>query len=461
MKKELSVFDIGILGDLDATGIAEKIRQKEFTAQEVLDCVKKRVEISNPDLKAAVSSNYELNKIKTEGVFAGVPMFIKDLINVKGFPNRMGSAAIPDNIQKKDDKVIAQILATGCHVVGKSATSEYGFLPSCETYVNGATQNPHKFGYSTGGSSGGAGALVAAGVVPIAHTMDGGGSTRIPASCCGLIGLKPSRGRDIESPTKKLPLDIVNHGIVSRTVRDTANYYHATERFYKAPKLPEIGLVQNPSKKRLKIAVFTQAPTGIECHDDVKEVVLNAGKICKNLGHEVEYISNPFSDPVVLDFLTYYSMLAWGTNNLGKIINNKGFKKKKGELFTRELSAYFSKLAFLYPGAIKRLKKQVPKEYKKLTNKYDILLSPTLAAPVPEIGYFGTEVTLFSMVMRLNNYVSYTTIQNATGSPAITLPMGRCKNGLPIGPQFATKIGGEKMLLELAFELEESGVFVM
>ncbi len=459
MKKEFSVFDVGILEDWDATEIAAKIKSKEISAKEVNDCVRERTEKANPALKAIVATGFETNPPQTEGVFAGVPIFIKDLIDVKDFPNRMGSSAIPPKIKKKDDKVVPQIVSTGCHVIGKSATSEFGLLPSCETYVNGDTQNPHRFGYSTGGSSGGAGSLVAAGVTPIAHTMDGGGSTRIPASCCGLIGLKPSRGRHCESPTKQLPIDIVTHGIVSRSVRDTANYYHAIEQYAKNKNLPEIGRVTSPSKRRLKIGMFYQSPTGIESHSDVKAVVLETGKICENLGHEIEYLDNPYTDMLVLDFLTYYSMLARGINSFGKVTYDMGFKKKKAELFTRELGAYFSKLMFLAPGAMKRLKKNLVQEYEGLMEKFDVLLSPTLASPVPEIGFFGTDVPIISAVMRLSNYVAYTIVQNAVGAPAISLPMGYCSNGLPVGPQFAAKIGDEKTLLELAFELEEAGVF--
>ncbi|MGB1247710.1 MAG: amidase [Chitinophagales bacterium] len=461
MKQDIDVFDIGIIGKMDATEIAERIKNKDFTAEEVLLSVKERAEKSAKELNAIVASNYINHKASTEGIFAGVPIFIKDQVNVEGFSTRMGSSAIPKNIQKKSDKVVRQIQTTGCTIVGKSATSEFGLLPSCETLVNGDTQNPHKIGYSTGGSSGGSGALVAAGVVPVAHTMDGGGSTRIPASNCGLIGLKPSRARHIQSPTEKLPIDIVTNGIVSRSVRDTANYYHAIEQYADNPSLPKIGLVTSPNKKRLKIGVFTQSPVGIEAHVDVKNIVHSTAKTCEGLGHHVEYFKNPYSDDVLLDFLTYYSMLARGNNTFGKFTYGSKFKAKNTERFTRELASYFSKFMFLAPGAIKRLKNQLATEYDNLTAKYDVILSPTLASPVPKIGYFGTDTPIISAIMRLNTYVSYTIVQNTTGAPAISLPMGRCSNGLPIGPQFATKIGDEKTLLELAFELEEANAFTL
>ena len=460
MKKEVSVLDHGILKDLDATGIAEKIKAKEFTAQEVLDCVKERAEIAEPKINAIVSSDFKLKDYKTEGVFAGVPMFVKDLIDVKGFPNRLGSAGLPDKVRKKDDPFIPQLLNSGCYIIGKSATSEFGLLPSCETIVNGVTQNPHKIGYSTGGSSGGAAALVASGVVPIAHTMDGGGSTRIPACCCGLIGLKPSRGRQLGSITKPLPIDIVTHGIVSRTVRDTANYFHAMEQHFKHPKYPEIGLVKGPSKKRLKIAVFGQSPAGVDSNHEVVEVTNNAGKLCEELGHEVHYISNPYTADFILDFLSYYSKLAWISKNTG-FLTRGGFKRSKLENFTKEFANYAKRLWALAPGAIRRIKKKFVPHYEQVVSQYDVLISPTLAEPVKEIGYYGLDVSIEAMVLRLNSSTYYTIVQNATGAPAISLPLGKCKNGLPIGPQFATKIGHEKKLLELAFEIEAANALLV
>lgn len=324
MDKQVFVFDDDILGNLDATAIAEKIKSKEFTAQEVLECVRARAKKADPQLNSIVSSNYEPKEIPKEGIFAGVPMFIKDLVNAEGFPTRLGSNGIPDNIWKKDDKIISQYRMLGCPIIGKSATSEFGLLPSCETLLNGFTRNPHHLDYSTGGSSGGAGALVASGIVPVAHTMDGGGSTRIPASCCGLVGLKPSRGRDVESPTKGLPIDIVNHGIVSRTMRDTANYHHAVEQFNppQNKKMPRTGLVTAPPKRRLRIGMFTQSPLGIESHEDVCKVILKTGKLCEDLGHQVTHIPNPYEDKVLLDFIAYYSMLTRGIMLGGKFTYN-------------------------------------------------------------------------------------------------------------------------------------------
>jgi len=458
---KISTSDTGILKGMDATAIAENIRQKKISVQEAAECVRMRAEMAQP-LNAIVAADYQknLSNYKDDGFFSGVPTYIKDLVKVKGFPTRWGCEGMPDVPSKKNDVVADHFLSAGFVALGKSATSEFGLLPSSETKLHGDTLNPVNTEYSTGGSSGGAGALVAAGVVPLAHAMDGGGSIRIPASCCGVIGLKPSRYRMLGSMSKDLPIDIVTDGVLSTTVRDTANFFAAMEQYYKPKKLPEIGKVTGPSNKRLKIALFTQSPAGIEAHDDVRRAVLAAGKKCESLGHAVEYIPNPYDDRILFDFLVYYSFNAWLIMKFGKFAMKWEFNNKKTELFTQGLSSYFPKFILMVPGSFSRLRNIVVNEYNALVKKYDVLLSPTLLSPTPKLDRFGHKAGFISLVMRLNNYVNFTIVQNTTGAPAITLPMGKCKNGLPIGVMFAAGLGEERKLLELAFELEAAGSFL-
>jgi amidase len=459
--KRIHVKGDDLLGSLDATAIAAHISKGDFTAQEAADCVRQRIEEVNPILNALAASDFDRPVPKPNGgVFAGVPTFLKDLVHAKGMPNRQGCAGVPDVPSKKDEKVVRQIASTGCVILGKSTTSEFGLLPSTETLLHGITRNPVHTDYSTGGSSGGAASLVAAGIVPFAHAMDGGGSIRIPASCCGLVGLKPSRGRHVGSPSLGLPVDLVTNGILSRTVRDTANYFHGIEQYRPHPKLAPIGHVTGPNKRRLRIAMFTQNPAGIEAHTDVGRAVLEAGKRCEALGHTVEYIANPFSDRILFDFLVYYSFLARLLVSFGRVSVHPRFKKSQVEPFTVGLAKFFSRSALHAPGSFRRLRKDVTREYDAMFSKYDVLLGPTLLEPVPKLGYFAGDQQFVSLVMRLNNYVNFTIMQNTTGAPAISLPMGQCANGLPIGPQFAARIGDDRTLLELAFELEEAGAFV-
>lgn len=457
----IDVSDEGILAGMDATAIAEHIRKGDLTAAEAVACVADRVAQTEPKLNAITASNFDVDaaEIPTTGVFAGVPTFIKDLVKAKGFPTLQGSRGVPNIVDKKNEKVMDQIASTGIVTVGKSTTSEFGLLPSTNTLLHGETKNPINLEYCTGGSSGGAAALVAAGVVPIAHAMDGGGSIRIPASCCGLVGLKPSRGRHVGSPTLGLPIDIVTNGIVSRTVRDTANYFHGIEQYRKHRKLPEIGHVTGPSMRRLKIGVFVENPAHIQAHAEVAKVVTDAGLKCQELGHEVHFIPNPYSDRILIDFLVYYSFLARMLYTFGRVAVHPRFKIKEAEPFTIGLAKFSGRTMLHAPGSFRRLRNDVIKEQEKLYETYDVLLSPTVLEPVPKLGYFGGDQSFTSLVMRLNNYVNFTILQNTAGFPAISLPLGKCSNGLPIGPQFAANLGNEKTLLELAFELEEVGAF--
>ena len=459
---EISTSDIGLIGDLDATAIAQGIKKNEFTAAEVSACCIERARFANPKLNAIVSERFDEHTVQSDEhaneVFGGVPMFFKDEVHVKGFSTRHGSGSLPDDPEKRNEKLVDQVLSTGCVALGKSACSEFGLLPTVETDVNGATRNPHDLNFSTGGSSGGSAALVAAGVVPIAHAMDGGGSIRIPAACCGLIGLKPTSGRHDGSPTKNMPIDIVTHGIVCRSVRDSANYFAAIEKFHPNKKLPEIGLITSPSKSRLKIALITESPAGIECLPEVLAASVSAGKACEKLGHHVERITSPFQEEVKPHFIIYYAFLANMIKNFGKVVYNRKFQGDQLENFTRELGSAFPKLILQAPTSFKQLKYELTKEYDALFEQYDVLMCPTLSTPVPRIGYFDPGIGFFSMIQKLDHYINSTVVQNVTGTPAMSLPMAKCSNGLPIGIQFAGNKGKEAMLLELAFEIEQAGL---
>jgi amidase len=466
MRKQVAIhgFNIGILEKMDATEVADAIRRGDFTAKEAAECAAERAIFTQVQLNAVANQFYDRAIQKAgnsnTGFFAGVPTFIKDLNDVQGLPTLKGCAGIKAIPAKKDDAITQQFRHAGFQLMGKSTTSEYGFLPCGENLQSGITRNPWNPNHSTGGSSAGAAALVAAGVVPIAHASDGGGSIRIPAACCGLIGLKPSRGRNSFSPTGKVvPINIVEDGVVSRTVRDTANYYAALEQYFSNKRLPEIGHVSKPDKRRLRIGLFIHSPNGIESQADVKEAVLKAGQICESLGHQVELIPNPIPSQAITDFLLYWSFLSFASMVQEYATMGLKYDYSKASRFTRHLSAAFPVLSFRAPSAFKRLK-QFEQEYDALFNRFDILLSPTLSHPAPPIGHFGPHVDSIEIVTKLNSYVNFTPIQNITGTPAISLPMGLTEDHLPVGVQFAARMGDDRTLLELSFELEEAGALL-
>lgn len=466
MKPTVHAFQADALGQLDATALAEQIRSGQLSVSDAVNASIERAKLVNPDLNAIASSGFDLalkqlpDFSPTElACFAGVPTFIKDLSNLKGLPTRHGSLSTSDKPQPKTEPHVEQILSTGCIPIGKSTTSEFGLLPTIETRLQGATRNPIHTDYSTGGSSGGSAALVAAGVVPIAHASDGGGSIRIPAACCGLIGLKPSRGRHVGSPTAILPVDIVCQGVLSRSVRDTAHYFATIEQHSPHKSLEPIGLIQTPLHKKLKIAWFTDTPSGVPSHPDVVAATEQAKAACAALGHELVLIPTPFSQAIKIDFLAYWSLLTHLVCNLGKVTYGMGFSRSKLELFTAEMAKAYRKVRWRTSAFIKRLK-NYSNYYEGLFEEYDVLMSPVLSQPVPKIGYLDPQQNFFSSIEKLSQYVNFTTVQNLTGAPAIALPMGACSNGLPIGIQFAGKMGAEPLLLQLALQLEQAGTFI-
>lgn len=463
MSNTIHAYQDDLLGTLDATALAQQLKNKDFTAQELAACAIARAEAINPQLNAIAYADFERAieraALVEEGIWAGIPTFIKDLIHVEGMPTRHGSVAVGDKLHKKNEKITQQLLSLGLLPLGKSATSEFGLMPTSETLLQGITQNPMGLGYSTGGSSGGAGALVAAGVVPVGHAADGGGSIRIPASCCGLVGFKPSRGRDVDSPTKPLPIDIVVQGVLTRSVRDAIAYQTGLEHYHTAPDLPPIGAIDQPLKKRLKIGWFTQTPTKMESHPDVQAAVKKAGLFCESLGHTVEEIPCPFTQETKIDFLGYWSMLSYLIVRFGKLSYGLDFKARHVEPFTRQMAKTFPKVLFSSRTIVRRLK-QFAAEYDALHQDYDVLLSPVLAHPTPPIGYFDPTINFFSSIEKLSQYVNFTIFQNVAGAPAIALPMAESAEGLPVGVQFAGKVGADRLVLELALELEQKGGFI-
>ncbi|MFH2066479.1 MAG: amidase [Pseudomonadota bacterium] len=457
---QLHAYSDDFLGTMDGVETAGKIASGKISAAEVVTAAIDRAKKVNPTLNAIVTEMYHqaLEKSKTPqpGIFSGVPSFIKDTDNVAGAPTRYSSRAVPLKIKKKSCKFVRQFHSLGLICLGKSNLPEFGLTATTESVATGAACNPWNLDYSTGGSSGGSAALVAAGVVPLAHGNDGGGSIRIPAACCGLVGLKPTRGRLIKvDGSELLPVGILHQGIVSRTVRDTAAFYEGAEKYYRNPKLPEIGRVLHPGKKRLRIGLFTETPFGTQSHAETTEMVLDAGKLCERLGHDVTEIRCPFHETVIADFWWYWGMMAFMIRFVGFYIVGSGFERSKMEEWGVGLGRLFQKKLCKAPSIIMRLK-GFEKIYNDIFRDYDILLSPTLSHPAPKLGYLGPDVPFDTALERVGNYCAFTPFQNISGAPAISLPMGFSKNRVPMGVQFAATTGMERLLIELAYEIEEA-----
>ncbi|HRE45364.1 MAG TPA: amidase [Terricaulis sp.] len=449
------------LGNADGVGVAARIRAGEITASEALEAAIARSERVDGQLNFITSTAYDEARTKAaapqSGPFAGVPTLIKDLLEWEGQPIAYGSRAFAQNVASRQAPYMAALLASGLNPYGKSTTPEFGFTATTEPVFGGVTRNPWNPNHSSGGSSGGAAVAVAARVIPVAHASDGGGSIRIPASCNGLVGLKPSRGRNIGSRPNGDASDIGVNGCVSISVRDTAAWQAATEQTGEGRAYVPIGLVTGPNRRRLRIKLEINTALGAAPDPEVARAVNEAAELCRRLGHTVVDARAPingreFSD----DFI-----LLWAAGAAGVV---RDVRQAAGpdapldqllEPLTLELAAHAQARGQEAIGAaIQRLNAVIP-QYAAIFDDADVYLTPVLGKPPVPLGVINPERG-FATFETLETYASYTPLQNVAGAPGISLPLGWSSGGLPIGVQFSAKAGDERTLLELAYELEQA-----
>lgn len=459
----MHAFSDDALGNMDATDIVEAIRSKKVSVEEVTEAAIQRTEKVNPEINAIVIKTYDSARKKSnanpKGLFFGIPAFIKDTDHIKGLPTQMGTMAYKAKAAKKNSRFAEQLFSTGLNILGKSTLTEFGLICSAENAKWGITRNPWNTDYSSGGSSSGSAALVASGAVPIASANDGAGSIRIPASFCGLVGLKPTRNRlhNIES-SSLLPLNLVCQGVLTRSVRDTAAFFSEAEKFFRNPKLPSLGMVKEPGKKRLKIAFFENVSKDTLGHQDADTVrtLEESATLLSSLGHKVERLAFPFKvDEISYHFLNYYGMLAYTMSHWGRLVMNAKVDKNELEPFTMGLSDTFKKNIWKTSESL-RVLRQKGIDSEKYFEQYDLLMTPVLAHKLPKIGHFSTDLTYDEIRDRAVGFAPFTGLQNVSGAPAISLPLGKCSDDMPLGIQFVAPAGQEQRLLELAYELEKA-----
>ncbi|CAG5079188.1 amidase [Parvicella tangerina] len=460
---KVHAFKNDVLGEFDAVALAELIKAGEVSSKEVVLATIERARQVDPLLNAIVTDRFEesLTETKTNiGFFEGLPTFIKDMTHVEGLPSYYGSEAFSNpKPAKKSDPIIEQMKAIGFAPLGCSSMSEFGFTCSTEFNHQKDTRNPWNINHTPGGSSGGSAALVASGVVPLAHAADGGGSIRIPAAACGLVGLKPSRGRLLKSDLfKNQPIDIAIDGVLTRSVRDTAYFYAEAEKHFKNPKLPKIGLVNEPTSKVLNIGYTTNSINGMKADECSSSELLKTVQLLESLGHIVRPVALTIPDQFVEDFANVWAMNAFFIHRFGKVLLDPSFKSNEVTQLTKGLSKSYLKNCYKTPGIAVRMKKtyhQYSRMFEELN--IDLFLTPTIASSAPEIGYFGMNLNFEELFDRIINWTCFTPYANASGGPSISLPLGFDQdNGLPIGMLFWANHGQEKLLLELALQLEEA-----
>ena len=458
--RRVHAFGDDALGDLDAVGLTEALQAGRVGRSDVIEAAIARVEAVNPALNGLAHQGFEQARASAQdgpagGFFSGVPTFLKDNVDVAGQPSMHGADAWAPFDAVADGEFTRLYLATGAISLGKTQMSEFGFSASAEHPRLGPVRNPWDTDYTAGASSSGSGAFVAAGVVPIAHANDGGGSIRIPASCNGLVGLKPSRGRfPLDPQFRRMPVGIVANGVLTRSVRDTAAFYREAERIWRNHKLAPVGDVTGPGRQRLRIAVATRSVRR-ECSPEVRELTLKSAALLEELGHRVEHIEDlPVPSSFVDDFVLYWGFLAMAQVRGGRRLFGDTFDRTRLDSLTLGLDRHTSRNIHRLPSAIVRLRR-LRRRTAQFFATYDAVLTPTVADATPRIGHLAP-TDYHQVIDRLVDWVAFTPLQNVTGEPAISLPLAQSGNGMPMGMMLSADLGQEALLLELAYEIEEA-----
>ena len=445
----------------DAVELATQIRQGELTPLEAIDAAIARAEAVQPKLNFLVTDTFERARDRARaggltGPFAGVPYLIKDMFDVTGSVTRYGgrfSAALPPAAAQ--GPMMDALEGAGLIFIGRSALGEFGFLPTTEPLAFGPTRSPWNLDRTPGGSSGGAAAAVASGVVPMADAADGGGSIRIPASACGLFGLKPSRGRMIGDQTPAAGFDVtVEHGL-TRSVRDSAALFAVTERKGGGAVFPPVGAVTSAGTRRLRVGVLPHSLGGRTPHADVQSGVDATVRLLAGLGHSVRPTDWPIDGAALSnDFLVLWTNAALSVSQLIRQITGQDPDETQLEPFTLAMAAMAAGTPEGTLEAAKARLHAVATAYDRWFSDFDVILSPVLLTPPVPIGYIAGDVPIADMVERLGAFSDYTTLHNIAGAPAMSVPLHWTPDGLPVGMQFAARAGDERTLFELAFELE-------
>jgi amidase len=454
----------------DAISLAGLIARREVSAEEVLEAAIARAEQVNTAINAVVHKQYEQARRAVaaglpDGPLKGVPYLIKDLgFFETGEPATFGSSLFKEFVADHETAYVARCKKAGLVFMGRSSSPEFGLNPNTEPRLYGSCHNPWNLEYSAGGSSGGAAAAVSASILPVAHATDGGGSIRIPAAQCGLFGLKPSRGRVSLAPDAGEGWGGLSTGhVVSRSVRDSALMLDCTAGpepgdpyFAPASERPFLEAISRPAG-RLRIALMLKDHRGAKPHPECLEAVERAAKLCANLGHVVEEADpnldmvalRPMNSRIAAANTARSCNLRWKA--LGREPNADDVEAVTWAVYQHGLKVsgveYIEAIAAAHAAGRKMA---------TFLKSYDVILSTTLAGPPPKLSYFDQNGDVQAFTERVAEYLSVTPLHNATGTPAMSVPLHWTADGLPVGVHFAGRYGEEATLLALAAELEKA-----
>jgi amidase len=440
-----------------ALELAGLVHAREVTPVELVELYLARIERLDPQLNAFVTVDGERALARArepfEGRFAGVPIPIKDLNETAGLRTTYSCRAFADNVPELDGSATRKLREAGFVVIGKTNTPEFGTIAVTESVLNGACRNPWDLSRTPGGSSGGAGAAVAAGLAPVAHGSDGGGSIRNPASCCGLVGLKASRGRISPAPLNAGMLGLGSSGALTRTVRDAGallDVFAGSEPgdLFAAPAA-ERPFADEPGRApgTLRVAVTTTPPVEVDVHPDCAAAAHGFAELLAELGHDVREETPPWQgEHVVPDFLIVWAawISLWPVDRRHVEPIDRALMEDAEATSSTDLARAVARLQDLSRRVI------------NVWNDVDVVVTPTLALPPVPIGWTfeGTDDprTQFG---RLIDFTPFTPLVNVTGQPAISIPFGE-SDGVPVGVQLIGPPNGEALLLRLAAQVEEA-----
>jgi amidase len=440
---------------LDATALAGAVRSGEITPAELVEDAFRRLEAVEPRLNAFVTLAHEEALAEArgplpDGPFRGVPIAIKDLTETAGLRTTYSCGAFAHNVPAHDAAVVRRLRAAGFVVIGKTNTPEFGTTAVTESALNGDCRNPWDLSRTPGGSSGGAAAHVAAGVLPLAHGSDGGGSLRIPASCCGLVGLKPSRGRVSSAPQGDGALPLGQSGALAWTVRDAAAFldavagYEPGDTFRAAPPARPFAEEARGEPGGLRIAVTVEPPIPCEVERPCAAAAREAADLLAGLGHELVEATPPWSDEGLLDRFGFLWRMAPALY---------GVALEQLEPLNRVLAEAAARTTALeYLGAILGLQRYA-RRVVAFWEGVDVVLTPTLAKlPVP-VGWVTGPDDPWEQYRRAAEFTPFTALANVTGQPAASVPFA-VEDGLPVGVHLIGRVGEEATLVALAAQLE-------
>jgi amidase len=456
----------------DAVGLAALVRRGDVTAAELASAASSAIDAVNGSINAVVDhwGPQDADLHRSGGVFSGVPFLIKDIaISMAGKRVELGSRLAEGNVAGADSNLMRHFRDAGLITIGRTSSPEMAFSTTTESALYGPTRNPWDIGLSAGGSSGGAAAAVAAGIVPMAHATDAAGSIRVPASSCGLFGIKPTRGRVSNGPY----MDEVFNGFgvqlgVSRSVRDSAALLDsvmrsdAGEPYYTAPPASPYLLDVARAPGKLRIGMMLEAWSGQRPNEAIDQATLAAATLCESLGHEVSLVRPQLG--VSWEEFVHANAQVWCANLVGWIDDLSAATGRKADLSTLEVSTlacYEYGRRAMAPAFTAALatRNNVTRSVASSFQEFDILLTPTLPElPLP-LGVYADgaeDMDGLDWTARVFRHSPYTPAFNVAGVPAMSVPLGISKTGLPIGVQFVASFGREDLLFQLAGQLEHA-----